>query len=524
MKLHMFRKEGSVLFVFFIVALLSLTQLLRQLTSISLYQAVSTTSKGSADAGDGDDFYTTASTDAADATSKVTVHMPDADSPTGKAEKKKARAVTDSSKMDSKMKPIIPTDEHDYDDYASWDSEYPLFPSIDAINAHKFHSSNCTRPDRILYLPLSFGAGLTDRTGKISILVAMACRLQAQVWVTPPHTMLIAKHNNRKKLAQNYTWERYLTFPTFVEEHSETGDPAWQACPENTLITMDESGAPHLKDKITEELTFNHTKYIDLKLVEHAMSNPNEPLFWNLNFTRPVAWNQLGVVYNKWKKQLPNVGRKCDAERLFNVADFADQVKQESLGGGESYLGIKLRRKDDIPRTGECTEAGRMASSVREVLVKRNFVGGNRKLYIFIMMAPEPEYKDQLEQALKSALTDMEVELHIVFESDSTVLHQLEESDNYLAYTTAYTILEDAPLGRIEVRRFDKDERYWGQNRTCGIRYAKTQPVSPLYKRRFLESGFLWQYHQIYPKNNTNMVTAGRVRQLSSLRHSAHSP
>ena len=408
------------------------------------------------------------------------------------------------TKRSKTMKPVSPTEGHDYEDYASWADdafESSLIPSINAINARKFRSSNCTRPDRILYLPTFAGAGLTDRTGKLNNIASMACRLQAQVWVTPPHTMLIRKHNNRRDVSKNITWDHYLTFPTFVEEKSETSDPIWQACPENGLITMDESGSPHLKDKITKENTFDHFKHMDLKLVEHAMNNPNEPLFWNLELSRS-GWYGVGSSYKLWQDKLPDVGRKCDAERLFSsqVADVADQVKQESLGNGEPYLGIKVRRTDDVGRTGNCTDPVRLASSVREVVAKRNYSSGNGKLYIYVMMSPEPDYRDQLEQALKAALTDMQVELHIVFESDSPILQQLENSDNYLAYSAAYAVLEDAPLGRIEVRRFDKGEQQWGKDRTCGIRFAKTQPVSHTYTRRFLEAGFMRQFHQIYPE------------------------
>ena len=396
--------------------------------------------------------------------------------------------------------------EHDYDDYASWvedDWASPHIPSTDAIDTLHFRSSNCARPDRILYVSKPAMAGLTDRTGRIFLLAAMACRLQAQVWVTPPHTMLQKKFNRMKELPRNITWDRYTTFHTFVKETSASGDPIWQACPDRSVFTMDESGAPHLQDRITEALTFQNIRDINLTLVKHAMNNPEEPLFWNLKLEKR-GWFKMESDFKAWHNELPtNVGRQCNVERLFGTpaVKIAEQVKQDHLGGsGAPYMSIKMRRTDDLKLNKLCTEPDRVASAVREVLLKRQFHIGMDQFYLFIMMSPEPAYRNQLEDALRSALVDLQLELFLVFESDSPVLRELEESENILAYSAAYVVLEDAPLGRIEARRFDRAEHQYRENSTCGIRYAKTLPISPLYKQRFMEVGYIRKFHQIFPE------------------------
>lgn len=216
--------------------------------------------------------------------------------------------------------------------------------------------------------------------------------------------------------------------------------------------------------------------------------------------------------------------RQCDAERVFGnkIVRLATQVQEESLGGpGGLYLGIKLRRGDDLRNTQNCTDAKLVADSAIKVVQRRlPFVSSNNNtksklpnqqetiIYLFVMMEPEPKYKETLLTALHQSFSNSNLSLHyglqVVFENEVTLLHDLATRiDNYVAYCVAYAVSESASLGRIEARRLERWDKRWTPGNTCSLSYSQSHVGNNKLQWRFFESGWYSSYHQLYPPPTT---------------------
>ena len=405
--------------------------------------------------------------------------------------------------------------------------EYPasvLVPSLSALKTKQTRIRNCTpRQDRILYFASRGPAGLTDRTGKILFMAALACRLQARVLVESPSVLLSVKHNFKKLVPEkrngtNVVWDDYIQFPTFVfekpqsvslvDKQQEIQKPAWQRCPDRTVLQDAEEVKSARRQFESHHVTTIHQfEKLTHDMLVDALKNTNRSLFWKFN----ADMSYLPTFYLKRFQDIPDdLGQTCNAERVLGegIIQLAERVKAQWLGGSNSkYLSIKLRRGDDIRNTRECTDPNLVAASALDIVQRRmpSFSSSdNRAVYLFVMMEPESAYQNQLKKALEGAFLGSlgpfkNHSLRVVFEQETPLLLGLQKHDNYIAYCVSYALSESAPLGRIEARRFEKWDKRYNDTHHCGLIYSKTQPLNERFQWRFLEAGFYAQFHQIYP-------------------------
>lgn len=304
----------------------------------------------------------------------------------------------------------------------------------------------CALENRIL--ELNFGtAGLTDRTGKIVLLAGIACRLDAKIIVPPPCKSLTKDHNKGNKIDCSKTWDDYIKFTVFKSINGE-----WKRC-DDSIFTEPVNG---MKTEIVKKVT------PDMLNIKY---NTKTPFHWKLQMSEYE-------MANLWKLTNKTLPYECNAERVFGngIIESAKTTIDDYLPN--KYLGIKIRRGDDIERTKSCAEPIVIQKFIKKL--------GLENSTMFVMMEPDDNYKNQLTDSLES---------NIVFESD-IIYH---DNDNYYSYIESYYILEHAPLGRIEIRRLETtDKRYIRGKRTCSLRYF------PFINSKFLQSGFSTQYIDYY--------------------------
>lgn len=326
--------------------------------------------------------------------------------------------------------------------------------ALDAID-HDQQQERCFNDDRVIQI--NFGnAGLTDRTGKIVLLSSLACHLDAKIVVPAPCNALTPSHNNHGSVSCDKSWDDYVEFTIHRKQKRSKN---WFKCSDSILGNT----------KSVETLPKTRIKQLTPDMLNFKY-NTKTPFHWILD----MSAYDMAKVWKLVNKTLPH---ECNAERSFGkgVVRHASKAMERHFNN-TTFLGLKIRRGDDVKRTMRCSDPS--------IIVKFMQKLGFNNTDVFVMMEQDDSYKNTLVDTVPNRL---------FFEND---VLQHTNTDNYDRYIQAYYVLEHAPLGRIEIRRLETTDReYDKKHNTCSLRYF------PPTNSNFLNSGFSTKfidYNDIY--------------------------
>jgi hypothetical protein len=231
-----------------------------------------------------------------------------------------------------------------------------------------------------------------------------------------------------------------------------------------------------------------------------ALKTPDVPFFWEWRLDS----YQLPDLALKYEEKFKALGQDCTAERVIGNSTM-QMVEEAKKKLGKRWLSVKLRRGDDVSRTAACTEPQLIAKAVR--IITDNLIGDERgEITIFIMMEPEPGYRNTLQNAILSHLNEDYIKqglFKIMFEED--IMDGMgPNSNNYLSYIGSYEIEESSPLGRLEGRRIEDGSPMYKFGK-CSLRWFPTAPYIEVMRGRIFRSGNAAEYHQFFPKAPTDL-------------------